>query len=236
MKNMENFVSKYTDINELGAIRDGYYLLLWLEDDNYPKLNKELCDAEVKRIRDLIERRLSLEFSSMEQQWMFIFTVLAVVLYFIVPPLSIICLISIGLIVFSHYYRETAFYLWEKDLKLLVKPDLLLELGEYYKEQEISWILKKEKKFDLVSNDVKAIIEKHNKSPLANLLKNDSSDSPKEENKEQFNSVPMSISQRTVSTQCNLFGDSTEIDKIPAGTGPETRQHGEGINNLNRRV
>ena len=51
-----------------------------------------------------------------------VFTVLAV-LYFIVPPLSIICLISIGLIVFSHY-RETALSLGKKDLKLLVKPDL----------------------------------------------------------------------------------------------------------------
>ena len=40
MKNMENFVSKYTDINELGVMRNGYDLLLWLGDDKDRNLKK----------------------------------------------------------------------------------------------------------------------------------------------------------------------------------------------------
>ena len=81
MKNIGNIVSKYTDINELGVMRDGYDLLLWLRNDDDHKL-KVNCDAEIKRIRDLIERRLIFNYTTGVKGSMILFTLLAVATFF----------------------------------------------------------------------------------------------------------------------------------------------------------
>ena len=222
MKNMENFVSKYTDINELGVMRNGYDLLLWLGDDKDRNLKKN-CHAEIKRINDLIERRRILNFTPGVKGSLILFTLLAVATFILLPPIGLIPLVLVCFMVLAYIKEKISFRFLEKDLNLTTKPELLLELGKYY-NKHIFISPPRGERLSRVYKEVGEIIKQHTKSPLANLFKNDSLDSPEEENNEQahelFNPMPMGkVNQCTVSTQCNLFGDRDEIkDEIPAPT------------------